>query len=302
MKRLIGIILSLIMCIGCFSITSSAEISSPELVRTEMFNTTYSVGGNTYTGSGCIGPYYCTCVCDTYSDGTLYVYIIYDNLPVGDVTIRLNEHAPIKESGCYKYSQGLGTNWSVTHVYGSNWFPDLYNIEYNGFVMFDGDANDSNKDYKYFYNEPTEYIDAFGLVRSDCFPDANIVTSTQRPETTLSVDTRTTNNYIMKLYTSADIDRKLNFRLFGHDITITPELLSGNIISEPELTEQEKYMKQLEEENAKLKASTTNANSFGDINGDNLVDVADAQMILNYYVYTLVNDNAESLEEWISKQ
>lgn len=41
---------------------------------------------------------------------------------------------------------------------------------------------------------------------------------------------------------------------------------------------------------------------FGDINGDNLVDVADAQMILNYYVYTLVDSNAEPLEEWISKQ
>ena len=106
----------------------------------------------------------------------------------------------------------------------------------------------------------------------------------------------------MKLYTSAVIDYELNFRLFGHDITITPELLSGNIIAEPELTEQEKYIKQLEEENARLKASITNTNLFGDINGDNLVDVADAQMILNYYVYTLVNSNAEPLEEWISKQ
>lgn len=93
-----------------------------------------------------------------------------------------------------------------------------------------------------------------------------------------------------------------NFRLYGHDITITPELLSGNIIAEPELTEQEKYIKQLEEENARLKASITNTNLFGDINGDNLVDVADAQMILNYYVYTLANSNAEPLEEWVSKQ
>lgn len=61
-------------------------------------------------------------------------------------------------------------------------------------------------------------------------------------------------------------------------------------------------IKQLEEENARLKASITNTNLFGDINGDNLVDVADAQMILNYYVYTLANSNAEPLEEWISKK
>lgn len=43
-------------------------------------------------------------------------------------------------------------------------------------------------------------------------------------------------------------------------------------------------------------------NLFGDINEDSLIDVADAQMILNYYVYTLANSNAEPLEEWISKQ
>lgn len=43
-------------------------------------------------------------------------------------------------------------------------------------------------------------------------------------------------------------------------------------------------------------------NLFGDVNKDNLVDVADAQMILNYYVYTLANSNAEPLEEWISKK
>ena len=41
---------------------------------------------------------------------------------------------------------------------------------------------------------------------------------------------------------------------------------------------------------------------FGDVNKDNLVDVADAQMILNYYVYTLANSSAEPLEEWISKK
>lgn len=39
----------------------------------------------------------------------------------------------------------------------------------------------------------------------------------------------------------------------------------------------------------------------GDVNNDGFVDVTDAQLILNYYVYTLANSNAESLEDWISK-
>lgn len=39
----------------------------------------------------------------------------------------------------------------------------------------------------------------------------------------------------------------------------------------------------------------------GDVNNDGFVDVTDAQLILNYYVYTLANSNSESFENWISK-
>lgn len=70
-----------------------------------------------------------------------------------------------------------------------------------------------------------------------------------------------------------------NFRLYGHDITITPELLSGNIVAEPELTEQEQKIKQLEAENAALKAQLA---AF-DSDADGLLTTSDAQMILIYY-------------------
>ena len=116
------------------------------------------------------------------------------------------------------------------------------------------------------------------------------------------------------------------FHLFGHDITITPELLSGNIVAQPELTEQEKYIKQLEEENAKLKTENeqyreiinTNKDEIIknlesekemledtlyqykliDYNGNGKLDVDDSQMILMYYVNTLAGKYTGTIEDY----
>lgn len=88
-----------------------------------------------------------------------------------------------------------------------------------------------------------------------------------------------------------------NFRLYGHDITITPELLSGNIIAEPELTEQEKYIKQLEEENSKLKTEIESYKKL-DFDGDGLLTNADAQMILIYYTNSLVGKTTGKVEDY----
>ena len=37
------------------------------------------------------------------------------------------------------------------------------------------------------------------------------------------------------------------------------------------------------------------------MNNDNTIDAADAQLILNYYVYTLANSDAEPIEDWVSR-
>ena len=67
------------------------------------------------------------------------------------------------------------------------------------------------------------------------------------------------------------------------------------------LNEKSEEISKLESEISKLKAQNIVTSDLGDVNNDNHVDVSDAQLILNYYVYTLVNSNAESFEKWISK-
>ena len=193
-KFIICFICCTLFCISTsFQIPAEAKVIEPKIVKTEIWTTKYSVGHNTFSGDGLYGPYECKCLCDVYSDGCIYVYIQYDNLPKGDVHIYLEECVPIKSSGCFKYSHGTGRNFSVVKVLGDNFYPDYYNIEYNGFVRFDSDGSDSNCNYMFFYTEPTEYIEGLGSYRSDCFPYANIITDTNKPETTFKFDTRTTN-------------------------------------------------------------------------------------------------------------
>ena len=103
-----------------------------------------------------------------------------------------------------------------------------------------------------------------------------------------------------------------DFRLFGHDITITPELLSGNVVATPQLTEQEKYIQQLEAENAALKAeneklkkqlSSLSGSLFCDVNQDGIVGVEDAQLVLMYYTETVAGKtNGDPIEIWYTKR
>lgn len=71
---------------------------------------------------------------------------------------------------------------------------------------------------------------------------------------------------------------------------------------EGSLNEKSEEISRLESEISKLKTQGVATSNLGDVNNDNTIDAADAQLILNYYVYTLANSDAEPLEEWVSKQ
>jgi len=70
---------------------------------------------------------------------------------------------------------------------------------------------------------------------------------------------------------------------------------------EGSLNEKSEEISRLESEISKLKSQKVATSNLGDVNNDNTIDAADAQLILNYYVYTLANSDAEPLEDWISK-
>lgn len=98
------------------------------------------------------------------------------------------------------------------------------------------------------------------------------------------------NNKGRLVINSGDVLFQASFKI---DVNGFPNITNNQIL---------RYLSQYENLNVFVDDSDSIQNALGDINGDSLVDVADAQMILNYYVYTLANSNAEPLEEWISKQ
>ena len=289
-KKFISIIISIIICMCMISpVTGSAKVIEPEIVKTEKWATSYEWNNKNYP--------FLNVEADIYSDGSIYVYCFFSGVNTSDTSSVIKVYGlPVQNKPFYRYFQDT---WS-DEMNPSSFFPTYYYIVYNQFCDVKNADYTGYGDYaRYFYVCTGEKISSLGLTSGDVKPNQYLSFRCDSPN--IRVTEKQNNNYLFKMIPTESIKEKSDFSFLGHDITITPELLSGNIIAEPELTDQEKYIKQLEGENARLKASITN-NLFGDINGDNLVDVADAQMILNYYVYTLVNSNAEPLEEWISKK
>lgn len=329
-KKFISIIISIIMCMCMISpVTGYAKVIEPEIVKTESWTTSYYIDDDMDT----LYPYI-QCEADIYNDGTIKLYMWntheWDGFATVSHTAKIINTTPFPQgSMLYAFYSGNSYTQESTTCIPSNksiydkrndlsgakvvladednpylkldlsYYPKEYSIYNTGSIygwqteseyFYYGSCQTQRDNDYYWYKTEHYYI---WLTYKAPLPNMCFYDNAKPSKQNISC---------WEFKPKVDPTGTYNFRLFGHDITITPELLSGNIISEPELTEQEKYIKQLEEENARLKASITNTNLFGDINGDNLVDVADAQMILNYYVYTLANSSAEPLEEWISKQ
>ena len=246
MKRLIGIILSLIIVISCTTpISVSADLTECDIVYhldLEWEATSNTDGTNPVTGT------IATDVIISPDRHTIAVVSKDDFQCLFPIRITTN----IDNFIFHEYSVNIGRNSIKT----DRWHDGTYT--YNG------------KDYRYYFfaaHETTAItVDNIEYFYTCDFNAGSVIQS----------------GYVFYRLHSTYIDNYMNYEIFG--------------------SKEYQQIKALEEENAKLKASITNTNLFGDVNGDNLVDVADAQMILNYCVYTLVNDNAEPLEEWISKQ
>lgn len=311
LTRMVSAICAAALGIGCFSFGAGAKVIEPEIVKTESWTTSYYIDD-----MDTLYPYI-QCEADIYNDGTIELYMWNTHEWEGFATVEhevtLEQTALTKAITTnsipfsIKYGVSIDYNYSFwadnqTVTRKSARFisdTDFSNIDlsyidsrYNLFVAGTGNTTagylttSGNKDYgasthgrtvlKRSYNYALyderwdgsypnhSNLPSYGVVTA--LP--NLVAYSERPKIVA-----------YRLTPNEDPTGTYNFRLFGHDITITPELLSGNIIAEPELTEQEQKIKQLEAENAALKAQLA---AF-DCDADGLLTTSDAQMILIYY-------------------
>ena len=151
------------------------------------------------------------------------------------------------------------------------------------------------------------------MTSGDVKPNQYLVFRCDSPN--IRVTQKQNNNYLFKMIPTDSVKEKSDFRFLGHDITITPELLSGNIVATPsddgyktitynngsstskiktdtDVSDIQEHIDKLEAENALLRQENAElknrinllaTGTYGDVNGDQVVDVQDAQIILAYY-------------------
>ena len=96
-----------------------------------------------------------------------------------------------------------------------------------------------------------------------------------------------------------------SFHLFGHDITITPEILSNSIVATPQLTEQDKQIQELKEKNAALEKELDSLKALSDpdnilrldANNDGIVDSNDASILLTIYAINSTGGHISKFSE-----
>lgn len=306
-KKIISTICAGVFAFSCFGFNVSAKVIEPEIVKTETWTTSYFIDDDMNT----LYPYI-QCEADIYNDGTIKLYMWNTHEWDGFVTVSskvtfLCSKWYSEDDIQYKAKYGgLENNWHFNS-------DEIKNIDlsyYSKYYIVDSPSRGANGDYPswWFNNTRSDsYISSIEIKRTygdGMFPRQEVETIDRKMYQTplasiLAFEKRpgTDFNWYYEFKPTVNPTGTYNFRLYGHDITITPELLSGNIVVEPELTEQEKYIKQLEEENSKLKTEIESYKKL-DFDGDGLLTNADAQMILVYYTDSLVGKTTGKVEDY----
>lgn len=318
-KKFISIIISIIMCMCMISpVTTCAKVIEPEVVKTEKWTTSYYIDDDIDT----LYPYI-QCEADIYNDGTIKLYMWNTHEWDGFATVshRVTVYEPIFVSQlgfvyCAKYGGNpvidgkelTSVNYRLNEPIDDipiNFISGKYTYQIdntrsifgvwwggNGKTFYSFSPNSGSHGY-------TASVSRISIVSSlaklGYYSSRNGCSYTFKP--------------------TEDPTETYNFRLFGHDITITPELLSGNIVATPsddgyktitynngsstsriktdtDVSDIQEHIDKLEAENALLRQENTEyknkinllaTGTYGDVNSGAVVDVQDAQIILAYY-------------------
>lgn len=284
-KQLISSIASLAIIMNTigFDLTVNAKVIEPEIVRTETWTTSYFIDDDVNT----LYPYI-QCEADIYNDGTIEVYAWntyeWDGFATVSHTVTFIEAKPMKYSDYTKVK---------SKKYNLNFYPDTYTM---------------NWDYSNQEGERGDYTN-YLYINSSCYrgylPQMSFFES--RPTSWHNFNSNLTFKPTIEPTGTYD------FKIYGHDITITPDLLQSTSMPEPSVNETELLKTENESLRAELNAlkvsydqlSSTLANqknrAYGDMNDDGFVDGRDASLLLTYYAKTSVGYTG-TLDDFIQEQ
>ena len=280
-KRTITALASMIIGINTISITSvNAKVIEPEIVKTETWTTSYYIDNDMET----LYPYI-DCQADIYNDGT--VKVSFWNTHEWDGFATVKHTVSIVGAGFFGVRDSFD-NIELKYTGSKN--KDLvYPFKISYYSPSYDYVNDvewymwKRLDLKYTdFNNKSTLLDAYKFEYNGYLPELPVNTI-----------------WGITFIPTEDPIGTYNFRIFEHDITITPEMLSEHIVAEPQISETEQKIKDLEAkisnleiENAALKTENEQlkngliTETFGDIDGDNIIDGRDATLLLTYYAKT----------------
>ena len=276
MKKLMGSFIATVMAMGMIGGTSvNAKVIEPEVVRTETWTTSYFIDDDIST----LYPYV-QCEADIYNDGTIRVYTWntheWDGFATVEHTATFIEAAPVKYSDYVK---------GKSEKYNYNFYPDSYSI---------------NRNFSRYDSESIKIDDWFGA--SVYIPQyrgflPNMSFSEKRPNG---------NSWSfcgdLTLKPTVEPMGTYDFKIYGHDITITPDLLQSTSMPEPPVNETASLKAENESLKAELSALKTSYDqlsvtlasqknrAYGDMNDDGYVDARDASLLLTLYARQSVGD------------
>jgi hypothetical protein len=280
-----------------FNLTANAKVIEPEIVKTETWTTSYYIDDDMET----LYPYI-DCQADIYNDGTVKVSFWNTHEWDGFATVRHTvtivgggffgirdsfDNIELKYSSSSRYNL---KNKGSTYPYKLSYYQPPY--EYVNDIDWSM-WHETYLEYKQDWNNKVSDLSIYEFQYSGYLPN-------------LPVDTIWQITFIP----TKDPISTYNFRIFEHEFTVTPEILSGNIVAKPVITDTEKRIQELEKENAELKKQNENLlnilnsqgnKAYGDMNNDGFVDGRDASLLLTYYAKTSVGYTG-TLDDFIQEQ
>ena len=281
MKKLMGSLIATVMAMGMIGGTNvKAKVIEPEVVRIETWTTSYFIDDDVNT----LYPYI-QCEADIYNDGTIRVYAWNTYEWNGFATV--GHTASFIETDPLSYSKYQKIKNKIKD-YKCNFYPEDYKYSTYGFCQTFERTSE-------IYREYPDYV--YSRMFEGALPKMNFYS--ERPDYSRMGNL----DYGAMTFTpKTEPTKTYDFKIYGHDITITPDLLQSTSMPEPPVNETASLKAENESLKAELSAlktsydqlSATLANqknrAYGDMNDDGYVDARDASLLLTLYARQSVGD------------
>lgn len=300
-------ILTAIIIGGSFCLTNliqsspvKAKVIEPEIVKTETWTASYFIDDDMDT----LYPYI-DCQADIYNDGTVKCYFWNTHEWTGFATVKhhittiaTEPVVNVSMEYFFKNEKGYARNGNIVNTYPCSKNCSEIDYAYWSDIDLSYYPNDyiyTNNNYKCFSGKSSSSF----YWHCDSLSTSILESSIYRYGMEIALSELPINEKREITFTpKIDITKEYTFRFLEHDIIVSPEILSANVIATPQLTAQDKYIQELEAENAMLK-SMTDIDSIMrfDTDGNGMIDAKDASTILLIYAINSTGGNISKLSE-----